>query len=254
MRTKLVTVFSICLMLFLSCGKNSEVDDVNPPSPPEMIVKSMEFAQVETGVDAVPDGDWIFFEWEPNNEEDLEGYEVWRMAEDDSLQVFELFEILSLSQMSNADEPDYFDRTAAAGPDPNTGQSRGFYYYVTAYDGDGNISAPSDTVYYKLLRKPLAASIDSTFANVRWSYPYNLEMDIKFIIRVTRQETGQYIWSAQVGSGQDPYAVPFNFDGTALLMGAGDYYLRIDVTPSIIYDNKHSGAESQLHEFTILAQ
>lgn len=240
-------------MLLSSCGKNSDVDDVDPPAPPEMIVKSVEFAQNETGVDAVPDGDWIFFEWEPNNEEDLEGYEVWRRPEADSLQVYQLIDILSLTQMSNADEPDYFDRTADVAPDPNTGEARGFYYYVTAYDGSGNISASSDTVYYKLLRKPLAASIDSTSSTVRWSYPYNLEMDVKFIIRVTRKTTGQYIWLAQVGSGQDPYAVDFNFDGTALLMGAGDYYLRIDVTPSIIYDNKYSGAESQLHEFTVQA-
>ena len=239
------------LLLFISCGENSEENDVSAPEAPEMIVKSVEFAQIETGVDAVPEGDWIYFEWEPNDEEDLEGYEIWRMGEDDSLQVFELIEILSLTQMANASQPEYTDRMAIVAPDPNSGDARGYYYYVTAYDGSGNISSPSDTVYYKLLRKPLSVSIDSDLETVRWSYPYNLEQDVKFIIRVVRQSTGQHVWLVQYSVGQDPYEVSFNFDGSALLMGPGDYYLRVDVTPSIIIGNKYSGAESQIHEFTI---
>ena len=71
------------------------------------------------------------------------------------------------------------------------------------------------------------------------------------MIRVYRQDTGLYVWRAKYSGGQDPYAVKYNFDNSSNLLGLGDYYLRVDVYPKTVPYEKYSGAESNLHTFTV---
>ncbi len=239
------------MFIIFSCAEDTLDNDIVAPAPPEFIQKSVEFAQIETGIDAVPQGNWIYLEWVPNTEEDLEGYEIWRRFEDDSSQSFTLLEILPLTQIFDPQNPQYTDRSPEIAPDPLTGQERGYYYYLTAYDENGNISIPSDTVYYRLMRKPVSVSFNANYDSVQWSYPYNIQYDIEFVIRLYKEIANTYIWLARYSGGQDPYSVKYNFDGSSGLMGAGEYWLRVDVMPQLDQGDKYSGAESQQYNFTI---
>jgi len=239
------------ILLMLSCAKETSEEDISAPASPQMIDKSVEWAQLEAGIDAVPEGDWIYLEWEANQEEDLEGYQIWRMAEEDTAETYTLLEILPLSQLMEPEAPEYTDMSPEAAPDPQTGEGRGYYYYLTAYDQTGNQSLPSDTVYYKLMRKPIAVNIAVNLDTIRWSYPYNLDYDVDFAIRVFRADNGYYIWSVKYSGGQDPYAVKFNYNGSANYMGMGDYLLRVDIMPKFILEEKYSGAESNYYYFTV---
>ena len=248
---KILLIGIAAIMLFVGCGQDSDDTDTVAPDAPLFVQKSVEFAEVEFGIDAVTQGNWIYLEWLPNQEDDLEGYQLWRKGENDTTGIFTMLDILPVTQLIDASNPEYSDMSPEIAPNPSSGMTEGFYYYLTAYDRNGTISAPSDTVYYMLMRKPIAVNMDAAYDTVRWSYPFNTGIDVEFVIRVYRQDSGFYIWRSKYSGGQDPFTVKYNFDNSANLMGVGDYYLRVDVYPKTIQDEKYSGAESNLHAFTV---
>jgi len=240
-----------CLMVF-SCGEDTIDEDITAPMPPELVEKSVEYAMVENGIDAVPGGNWIYLQWDPNTEDDLAGYQIWRMAEDDTNQTFLLLQNLSLTQLTSIEQPEFTDMSPEVAPNPFTGFGRGYYYYITAYDDMGNQSAASDTAYYKLLKKPQSLSVDADLDTVRWSYPIAPEEDVYFVLRIVRVPSGDYVWITRYYNFQDPFAVPYNFDGSAIgFMGSGKYYFRVDVSYLTDYGDLYNGAESNLLYYTV---
>ena len=208
MRKKYIFLIIIaCIaLLIISCAQESDEEDTSSPASPQIISKSVEWAQIETGIDAVPEGNWIYMEWHANQEEDLEGYQIWRRGEDDTVDTYLLLDILPLTLLYDPANPEYTDMSPEVAPNPLTGEARGYYYYLTAYDKNGNQSLPSDTIYYKLMRKPIAVFLDAEYDTVKWSYPYNVGYDVEFVIRVFRMDNGNYVWSVKYSGGQEPYA------------------------------------------------
>lgn len=250
-------------LVFLGCGKNLSPEDTTPPSRPAIIPRSDETAFVEQGIDADPGtGDqsyWIRIEWEWNSESDLFGYNVCRMDERDSLgQFVQIADLrVGVNLIRGTDPaPFYVDQSPVLVPDQITGASHGFYYYIRAYDTADNVSAPSDTAYYRLMQKPTGLRIVGVAGvnfNLVWDY-YSQEQWDFFFIRVYQTITPQTrIWSYRANLLAAPFSVAFNVDGTAnsdYFRGstdsliAGNYTWMVDVVND--FNPVHpAGAETQ---------
>ena len=252
-------------IIYIGCGEDLTPEDTTPPGKPMMIPKTPESQFLQQGIDSeagITDQDyWIRIEWDWNTEPDLMGYYVYRMDERDSLGNYEYVKIrnlqLGVDLRREIDAiPYYIDQSSVLRPDPVSGFSHGFYYYVRAFDNSGNVSAPSDTVYYRLLQKPRGLTINGNIAaafNFVWEY-YALESWNYFFIRVSPEALpDNRVWSYRADLLVTPFVVTFNSDGSAnrdYFRGesdsliAGNYSWMVDVVAD--FDPIHpAGAETK---------
>jgi len=203
--------------------------DTTPPNAPPLVPKSPETQFVQHGIDSEPGNTeqdyWIRVEWEWNTEADLAGYYAYRMDERDSLNGFPFVRIRDLRlgvDLRRTVDPIPFciDQDPVLQPDLVTGFSHGFYYYVKAYDGSGNVSAASDTAYYRLLQKPrnlaINGSTSSVFSLVWEDYSQELFLLHYFFIRVYPEgNVTDRVWSYSASPYVTPFSVTFNLDSSA---------------------------------------
>jgi len=71
----LLLIFHFSFFTFHSCGL--DIEDPTPPSPPVWVQKSLPEEWPERGIDAHESGG-IYLEWEPNLEEDVTSYYIYR--------------------------------------------------------------------------------------------------------------------------------------------------------------------------------
>jgi len=145
----MIKIFQLLITLYLavmlySCGENIDVEDKTPPAKPVFHAKSFDSAMVETGIDAVSEGDYIYLEWKPNRESDLQGYILERKDPDST-------NWLQLGAMLAKGDTTYLDNSDGLIDDNNTNKK--FYYRVLAVDEAGNRSEPSFEESYRLLPK-----------------------------------------------------------------------------------------------------
>lgn len=151
----------VCLTLFLLTG-GCEIppEDVNPPSSPEMVGKSLPYDLQEKGIDAeYYDGQHqIKIEWNRVSDIDLKGYNIYRSEgiTGDSLHLKEPSQFQVVGSINLPDDPDniFYD------PEPGLEWNllKTYFYFVRSVDNADNLSEPSDTVYYKLLDPPKPVS------------------------------------------------------------------------------------------------
>ncbi|MCH7761768.1 hypothetical protein IIA15_10295, partial [candidate division TA06 bacterium] len=125
------------IFLGISCSKQ----DLTPPSPPFLIPHGNDEDSVDVGIDAVPEGDWIYLEWRENPEEDLAGYIVYRATLPNS-------GFTPISSMIQ--DTFYRDQSISIGIR--------YYYTATAVDTAANESTRGATVDYQLASKPFLLS------------------------------------------------------------------------------------------------
>ena len=255
MKQIIIPCIAAVILICCGCGEDTTGEDITPPSPPILVEKGDESSILESGIDAVPEGDWIRIEWYLNIEDDLAGYEIWRVAEDDTGETGEINDflqiiVLSMEELTSTELLYHIDRDPQIEPDPDTGFGRGVYYYICAFDQSGNVSSPSDTTYYKLLPKPINVHFDTTEVyTISCSYPFITAGPIYFTIRVIDLSGNSYKWLNISTFYNDPFSIVYNDEP----LETGDYSLRIDVTPySLDGPGLYSGAESNWHYFSIL--
>lgn len=128
------------LLIFNSCGL--DVEDPTPPSPPVWVQKSLPEEWPERGIDAHESGG-IFLEWEPNPDEDILAYNIYRATWyelNDSLGIYNLLTRLETKSIAGMK---YIDTKA------NTRTT--YYYKIKAEESSENLSDYSDSLFFTTL-------------------------------------------------------------------------------------------------------
>ncbi|MFH1862098.1 MAG: hypothetical protein ABH878_04720 [bacterium] len=206
----------LCL-LWLGCVREEVASDLEAPPPPQFIPRSPDTSLTEQGVDAVPEGDYIYVVWQPSPANDLAGYRLYRQAE----------EGLERTLINDGEELEYLDRDPQLAPDPQTGLSQGFYYWVSAYDFSGNESALSTECYYRLMPKPalFPPVIQGAGVTISWSYAEPALSQVNhFVIRLFEPVNEQWnpIWIIEYELF-DPLSVNYPYP-----LAVGTYRIVVD--------------------------
>lgn len=253
-------VFLSMILVLTYCGK--EIEDPFPPSKPEWIPKSVVDDWPEQGIDAEP-GNMIYLEWYPNPETDIDGYVLYRMAASDTLEKFEDIIYLSVNDPFRP-STSYLDEDVLVST-----QIERYYYYLRAKDTGGNLSPPSDTLTYALLRAIEATTMlpqsltDTVEAPVElsWSYNYHVAMEdyVLTILETTTQELVTRAWfqpTQYIGGTESWTFQPFwrVVDGDSVwvdLKSGHSYQWRIDMQADYDGDVEATGSESAWRYFTM---
>jgi hypothetical protein len=187
---------------------------------------SVETDYAETGIrpEAVTDprNYWIRLDWYRNYEDDLGGYQVYRHAEDETefptTPIGNL--ILRLNLSPNID-PYFIDMdTWNLQPNDTTGETRGYWYAVRAYDQVGNLSDLSEPAYYRLVANPLSFDVTGSEAGgyyLEWTYESSPGVLIDYyMMRVWDEGTNEPMWWMRYTEYGATHRVLLNADGTAV--------------------------------------
>lgn len=236
-------VFSVFTGLFLTgCGREEIAADMDPPPVVQFTARSADTVLIEQGIDAVPDGDYIYLNWLLSQADDVAGYRLYRQAEDTTARQ----QIADLE----GDATEYEDRDTVLAPDPETGLSTGFYYWITAYDESGNESALSDQekAYFRLMAKPNPnpPTVWSDSLRLSWSYMLDDPFEVDYyVLRLLHLVDGQWtpFW---LETYQEYSQLSTYYYGS---LSSGTYRLKVDVVGATPADLP-SGSESWL-EFDV---
>jgi hypothetical protein len=231
-REKFITILIVFCLGLAGCGTEQVASDQTPPGTPQFVPRTADTVLVEQGIDAVPEGDFIGFSWWAVTDEDLAGYRIYRMRED-SVTVLpaQLIADKPIQDLIGLPLPYYLDTDSVLAPDPFTGLSLGFYYWVSAYDESGNESVFSDPAYYKLMPKAdLSAPVQQgdsllLFWNYSTASPFAVD---RFVVRLDSLSNGAWtpFWLAQHALF-DPLQVV-----CSEALTPGSYRYRVDVVGS----------------------
>ncbi|MBN2416892.1 hypothetical protein JXO52_13675 [bacterium] len=204
-----------------------------------MVPAVSDTAVTEQGIDAIPETDAVFIEWNLADDELVRQYFIYRAVE--SAETFTKIAVLP------------YDCTCYE--DSDVGLYTRYFYYVTAVSADGFESGPSDTVNYRLVKKATGLSLvpesDPARPGFTWLDP-NDPTEGGYILRLVDAASGDHLWLTAIQSsyGHGIETVIYNADGNAVydsLLSGREYQWRVDITPSTSF----SGSESQWATFTI---
>lgn len=218
----------------LSCKLNSPGPAGQKPHSPIIVPKSDESSFVETGIDAIPEMDAIFFEWYHARDK-IQAWSIYKKKG-------ELGNFKFLTKVSNVDTS-FVDQNVSVG--------YRYWYYVTAIGLNGQESLPSDTVNYKLLNK--ANSLGNTLeTHPIFEWNYSGIAPVFYIFRLCQNPQCKLIWITILRPGYQGQreTVYFNFDGLAVeksLEKNRTYAWRIDEVGA----EANSGSESHWKVFTV---
>ncbi len=199
----------ILTTFFIACPE--AVEDPDPPERPVMVTKSLPESWHETGIDADNTGSSrIVVMWHPNTEDDLAGYVIYR-ADTLTENGFREIATIDLFNVFGADTV-FFDDSLYYWIN--------YFYFICALDNSDNLSQPSDTVTYRLIRAPQGliprdTTIVGSFQFYWMDRAANYEYSTEYVIRLDNLEMGQTVWIARftnVWYGfENSEPIPFSF-------------------------------------------
>jgi len=224
-----ISILIFCGIFFIfNCNKNTSDPEPEKPDQPEFATKSLDIAEHETGIDAIPEGNGILLEWEPLNIDLVEWVKIYKKS-----QGSQNFHFLTSVASTDSIYIDY---------DVNI-ETR-YYYYLKSVGKAKVESLPSDTSSYRLL--PKAASLNYTGSAVpsfSWQYPYL--SPVGYLIRLEDEGSSEVVWiSNEIQSYDLITTIDYNNDGKAKLdsLQSGlKYRWRVDVLGSDLYSGSESG-------------
>ena len=194
--------------LFWACP--AVMEDPDPPAPPKIVEKSLPEAWVEQGIDADNTGEnRIVLMWHPNQEEDLAGYAIYRADtvvtnKFNHIATIDLFHTLGADTIYYNSLRTYVD----------------YFYFIRAQDHAGNLSDPSDTITYRLLRAPqciapIDTSVEQNFTFEWMDRASGYEYSTEYVLRVDNINLNQTVWICRFTNNWYGYEnmtpIPFNY-------------------------------------------
>jgi hypothetical protein len=251
-RLKLSTPILLLLIwgLLTQCGL--DIEDPTPPSPPKWIQKSLPEEWPERGIDA-HESEGIYLEWEPNSEENIAAYLIYRAEYFEGNDSLGDYDLLARFQLESIPGLEFID---------TSGKTRKRYYYkLKAEDTANNRSAYSDSISYSLLPQisinwmipnGILTSLD-TDRSLDWHYPYSIEME-NYCLSILNQNN-DFIFRAIINpgsyvSGWESWLLP---DSVTLHPGQ-IYKWRIDAAAKYENGLESTGSESPWAMFLYVAE
>lgn len=230
-----LSLLLILIFINFNC-KNKESPLKVKPQKVALIPCSSDTSRIESGIDAVPEGDKIHVEWNSGYDETVQTYEVYRGTSAKGV----------YSKVATVNVPTQFY------DDPVSVNTR-YYYYVLSVSDEGVESESSDTLSYKLVFKPeiLGPEGDAPDKPVFAWRDANRASD--YVIRVQESGSDSFVWFSMFQApqyGPEEQSIAFNADHSAAavsLTTGKAYQWRIDVIGS----EKASGSESRWVSITI---
>ncbi|MDP6685044.1 MAG: hypothetical protein QGH24_03775 [Candidatus Marinimicrobia bacterium] len=206
----------ICFSILFS-GCTQELKNKNIPSTPVWVEKSRPEDLDERGIDAhnmnliSPDKNSIKLAWHPNPEEDIWKYHLYRTDVVDEENFPTDFSIILTTEIDTL----FYDEEVFRYVE--------FYYYLIAENFDGIKSATSDTISYKLLKKPSAFttsdSIQSISLQFHWlDHQYGSHIPSYYAVKI-ENEFGHGVWGClflnpNFLNNGEPVSFSFSLNGT----------------------------------------
>ena len=221
------------LILMAGCGEDSPDTDATPPTAPVLKPRSVDSLYEERGIRPEASGVlsyWIRLEWYLNSEDDLQGYYVYRRGEDEDIspEVY-VGNVVLGEDFFPGEEPYFIDySTGNLRPDPSTGETRGYYYRVQAYDESGNVSDFSPVAYYRLIANPLSPSVSGYPGEyyLNWTFESGPEVFIDYyMLRVWNKDTGEPMWWTKYSNFGSTHQVLLNEENALEAFESGQYYV-----------------------------
>jgi len=225
---------AVALWLLAGCGEDTGDEDRTPPPAPAMRAKAcdsgLEFP--EEGIDAEAGGQGIRLEWTlAERPADLAGFEIWRGEHPDS--VFALLDVDPERFLEG--DPEWYgwvDTDPALRPEFWWGPRA--WYAVTALDGSGNRSQPSDTTTYRLWAAPRLVpdwvDVAGDTLTVQWQFQY-ADLFVYgfrgFRLTVSPLDASLAAWSREILLGLESTMVEM-VDLATTGLARGDWRLRVD--------------------------
>ena len=243
-------IYHLSFIILFSCG--FDVEDPTPPSPPVWVQKSLPEEWPERGIDAHESGG-IFLEWEPNPNNEVVAYHVYRASwfdEQDSIGSYTKLARIDLGAMSSNS---YIDIQVGSGIR--------YFYKLKSEDNSENTSRFSDSLNYSLL-----SSLDSETMlpnglgmalpgdrTLKWLYNNAIEME-QYCITIL-SEDNEFVCRAIISpqnytGSSESWQIPTNID----LDSNRIYTWRIDMNAKFIDGYETSGTESTLARFVYSGQ
>jgi hypothetical protein len=242
--------FNLSFLVIHSCGL--DVEDPTSPSPPVWVKKSLPEEWPERGIDAHESGG-IYLEWEPNPEEIIHAYLIYRAqyyGANDSLGYYDLLSRLEINERSSLS---YLDSDVSL--------ETIYFYSMKAENESGNRSDFSDTLSFSLLpqiqivrMRPngLTDRINSA-RNLFWGYDAEIEME-NYCLTITEGNNGsvyrQIFSPGNYVDGSESIELPASL---ALVSGAV-YNWRIDTGARYINGVETSASESHWATFLYISE
>jgi hypothetical protein len=238
------------IIVFLNCQKEPSL-----PAQPTILDHAADTLYAGSGIGTVPEGDWIQIQWLANTESHLAGYKIFRFTYDDNVTQTK---ITMDALVADIAQPIPLPETLAW-IDKSVQLDTRYYYYLQAYDTQGNTSVRSAMVNYKLINKISPTKLTAPRSACYITRPIftfgDLTADISInniLVKVYDVNTQSIIW---VSERLDPFngnGVLYNYNGKATqdtLANDHNYKWRVDAFGRDI----NAGSESQWIDFTVTA-
>lgn len=221
-----IITFGIVVFIGTSCSVDPTATQREQPDPPRFILKSDDQANMEYGIDAIPEGDGIFLIWQNMNNNQVKWTKIYRRAEFEN----------GFQFLTSVNEPE------STFVDYDLELEMRYYYYLKSVDKRRFDSLPSDTLSYMLLPKAtnLNHSLDAIPTFV-WHYPF--VSPVGFLLRLEDVSSNEVVWMSLVTSFDSIVEINYNWDNRAMLdsiPSGRSFRWRVDVLGPDLF----SGSES----------
>lgn len=215
-------------LFILNCTEKSTQPEIKPTRV-QLIQSGTPYDEVERGIDAVPDVDGIYLEWQDPDDASIEFYEIYR-GEDPADRFNPVGKVFEPDTTFLDEEVELFTR---------------YYYYVLAVSDLDVKSESSDTLFYTLLDKTDNLRPSGIWSESKPKFSWDDVQAHLYLVRIVDLLLDEVVWMAEAES-QYSERVEIDFDSTYTteidsLVRQRDYLWRVDV----IGEGENIGSESQ---------